>query len=244
MDSAEQCRLLSRVAILASLHALDVEKLAQAVAWTTFAAGEEIIGHLNPSTHVYFLLEGKVRAELNGAHGRTLAVRSLRAGDHFGEIAALTGSPRSARVVAETSTLLAECPASTFLALMDANAGVARAVAASLARTVIGVTDRMFELASLEVRFRVYAELLRLSRHAEPAGDNAVLIRDAPTHEMIAAAIGAQREAVTRELRHLAASGLIRQTGRQILITSLSELKDMMRQRAGLTATQLDEWQG
>jgi CRP-like cAMP-binding protein len=243
MELAEQSRLLQSVAVLSDLPAAELEKLAAIVVWQRVGPGEEVISHLNLSAQVYFVADGVFRAEMTTAQGRTVAIRKLGPGSHFGEIAALTGAPRSLRIVADGEGLLAECPAAEFLDLMQNQPGFARAIAASLARTVVLLTDRLFELAALEVRFRVYAELLRLARSGECV-DGGVLIRDAPTHEMIAAAIGAQREAVTRELRHLAGEGIVRQRRREITITDPDRLKQMVRRRAGVTSTQLDDWGG
>jgi CRP-like cAMP-binding protein len=243
VDLDEQCRLLGSVTILSSLPASTLKELAQRAVWRAVISGEEVIPHLNNSTHVCFVARGNFRAEMTTAYGRTIAIRKLKAPAHFGEIAALTGAPRSVRIVADSNGLVAECPAATFLELMRDNADVARAIAVSLARNVVLLTDRLFELAALEVRFRLYAELLRLA-HDGAASDGGVVIFDAPTHEMIAAAIGAQREAVTRELRHLVADGVLKQGRREITIVDLERLRQMVRQRAGLTSTQLDDWQG
>jgi CRP-like cAMP-binding protein len=243
MDLDEQCRLLKVVTILSSLPVLELRQLAESVHWREVADGEEIIPHLNVSTQVYFVARGFFRAEMTTAYGRTVAIRRLKAGAHFGEIATLTGAPRSVRIVADGDGLLAACPAPVFLELMRSNPDVAREIAAALARNVVSLTDRLFELAALEVRFRVYAELLRLARGGARI-DGGVVIRDAPTHEMIAAAIGAQREAVTREFRHLVAEGVLKQGRREITILELERLRQLVRQRAGPTATQLEDWSG
>jgi CRP/FNR family cyclic AMP-dependent transcriptional regulator len=125
---------------------------------------------------------------------------------------------------------------------MRTNARFAEAIAVSLARNVVLLTDRLFELAALEVRFRLYAELLRLARNGE-ATDGGVLIRDAPTHETLASTIGAQREAVTREMSYLTAENIMVAWKREVLITDMQRLQEMVRQRAGLTASQIADWQ-
>ena len=47
------------------------------------------------------------------------ALSAMGAGDFFGEIAAITGSPRTANVVAEEQTELMQVPGTTLKALMD-----------------------------------------------------------------------------------------------------------------------------
>ena len=86
-----------------------------------------------------------------------------------------------------------------------------------------------------------HGELLAVVRGGEQTPEG-VLIRKAPTHEMIAAAIGAQREAVNRELRYLAGEGVIKQNRREIVVLNMERLREMVQKRAGLTATQVVDW--
>lgn len=241
-DTAEQRTLLRTAAVLACLSDAELDELLPRTSWIRIRRGEELLSHLTSSAQVYFLIQGVLRAQITTPHGKTVAIRKLLSGAHIGEIAALTGSPRSVSVVAETDALVAEWSAETFRQAMQRNALFAEAIAASLARTVVTLTDRLFEIAALEVRFRLYAELLRLARCGEVT-DSGLLIRDAPTHEMIAASIGAQREAVTRELGYLASENIIAHGRQELLIKDSERLQDMVRQRAGLTASQVLDWQ-
>lgn len=241
MNAADARNLLRKVKILAALSDEDLDALAGAVTWRPVQADEEVVSHLDRGTQVFFAVDGEFRARLETAIGRQVAFRQLPAGSHFGEIAALTNTPRSLGITAEMEGLLAECPADAFLALMARNGAFATAVAAHLARTVVALTDRVFELAALEVRFRIYAELLRLAAGGEHTSEG-VLIHRAPTHEAIAATIGAQREAVTRELRALASEGLLRQTKREIVIHDIERLRELVRRRAGHTTSEAVDW--
>lgn len=241
MDAIQARANLRKVKILASLSDEDLDALAAALTWRTVRAGEQIVSHLDSGTEIYFAVEGAFRARLEAASGRQVAIRQLSAGSHFGEIAALMQTPRSLAVTAESEGLIAECPADAFLALMARNGSFATAVAAHLARMVVALTDRVFELAALEVRFRIYAELLRLASGGEQTGEG-VRVRNAPTHETIAATVGAQREAVTRELRTLAGEGLLRQNKREILILDIERLRDLVLRRAGHMTSEAVDW--
>jgi hypothetical protein len=48
---------------------------------------------------------------------------------------------------------------------------------------------------------------------------------------------------VTREMSYLTTENIIVSSRRELLITDMQRLKDMVRQRAGITATQLVDWQ-
>ncbi len=242
MDSPQNAaQLLRKVKALAGLDETTLTQLAAELEWRSFKAREIIVRHLERASDVYFVIEGACSARLETPRGRLVPIRKLEAGDHFGELAALAGAPRSVSVDALTDGVLARCPEATFQRLVETNAVFANAIAARLARTVISLTDRLYEFAALEVRFRLYSELLRLARAGRQDPDG-VVIEDAPTHEALAAAIGAQREHVTRELGLLASEGVIRQARPSLIICDIVKLRDLVQRRGGVTASLWLDW--
>jgi MFS family permease len=82
------------------------------------APGEAIVKAGDPSDAAFFVLGGKAVAGVPDADGyRSLA--AMGPGDFFGEIAALTGSPRTANVIAEEETEVLEVPSATLKSVMD-----------------------------------------------------------------------------------------------------------------------------
>lgn len=241
MQATELRDRLRKVKVLADLPDDDLDALGAAVRWRNVLAGEQVVSHLDSGTDVFFAAQGAFKARLEAANGRQVAIRQLPEGSHFGELAALMGTPRSLAIHAVTDGLLAECPAETFLALMNRNGAFATAIASHLGRTVVALTDRVFELAALEVRFRIYTELLRIAASGEQTSEG-ILIRDAPTHEAIASGVGAQREAVTRELRMLAGEGVLRQTKRELLLLDIERLREHVLRRAGHMTSEAVDW--
>lgn len=65
-----------------------------------FESGTTIIGLGEEGDALYVLLDGEVEVRIKGDDGRTRFTRHLRQGDIFGEMAVLTGEPRTADVVA------------------------------------------------------------------------------------------------------------------------------------------------
>jgi MFS transporter, DHA3 family, macrolide efflux protein len=72
-----------------------------------------------PSNAAYFVLSGRAVAGIPGDGGEVRSLSTMGAGDFFGEIAALTGSPRTADVMAEEFTDLLEVPATTLRELRE-----------------------------------------------------------------------------------------------------------------------------
>ena len=80
-------------------------------------AGTRIVEHGDAASSAYFILDGSTTAGVpvdDGFRG----LSTMAAGDFFGEIAALTGSLRTADVVADVDTTLLEVPAAALRATM------------------------------------------------------------------------------------------------------------------------------
>jgi MFS family permease len=80
--------------------------------------GEAIVKVGDPGDAAFFVLDGKVVAGIP-EEGGFRALSSMGPGDFFGEIAALTGSPRTANVVADERTDLLEVPKASLQELLE-----------------------------------------------------------------------------------------------------------------------------
>src|SRR5688572_11149976 len=80
-------------------------------------AGTRVVEHGDVASSAYFILEGSATAGIPDEDGYR-GLSTMEAGDFFGEIAALTGSPRTADVVADTDLTLMEVPAEALRAVM------------------------------------------------------------------------------------------------------------------------------
>ena len=205
--------MLEVIEIFASVLPGDLETLPKRFRWKRYGADQQIISHLDESTDVFLVIEGTVRVIVYSPAGKEVTFRDIAAGKYFGELAAIDGLPRSATVTALTDSLIACMSAEIFWGVLRTYPNVAALVLKQLAGSVRALTERVFEFSALAVRNRVHAELLRLAHH-HMVGDNAAMIRPAPTHAELASRISTHREAVTRELNHLSRDGLVeRQPG-------------------------------
>jgi CRP-like cAMP-binding protein len=81
--------------------------------------GSRLVTHGDKATAAYFILEGEAAAGIPEADGGYRGLSTMGAGDFFGEIAALTGSPRTADVVATQPSTLLEVPAEALRSVME-----------------------------------------------------------------------------------------------------------------------------
>ena len=74
----------------------------------TFAAGDVIVTEREPGQSLFILISGRVKVFVRNPSGRNYSVAQLRGGDFFGEIASLSGRPRTATIVAAAITDILE----------------------------------------------------------------------------------------------------------------------------------------
>jgi MFS family permease len=80
-------------------------------------AGTRVLEHGDVADSAYFIVEGRATAGIPDEDGYR-GLTTMEPGDFFGEIAALTGSPRTADVVADTDLTLMEVPAEALRGIM------------------------------------------------------------------------------------------------------------------------------
>jgi CRP-like cAMP-binding protein len=105
---ADVDRLVGRVATFAPLTRPQRESLIRGAHILDVPDGARIVARGETASSAYFILDGEAVAVLPEADGGYRALSTMTAGHFFGEIAALTGSTRTADVVATQPTELLE----------------------------------------------------------------------------------------------------------------------------------------
>lgn len=223
---------LQRVTLLQGLSADRLDQLAQRCQWKSLAAGTPVLLRSEHNSDVYFLVSGALRVTSYAANGRQVTFRDPQEGDHFGDIAAIDGQPRSADVVTLTPTVVASLDRDAFLELLRDEPVVALRVMRGLTALVRQLSDRVIDLSSLGVQNRVHAELLRLARLAGVV-DNAARLEPVPTHAELASRISTNREQVTRELNALRRDGLLLKDGRALVVPDVARLAALVAEVRG-----------
>lgn len=195
-------------------------------AWRQVAADEQVFDKENDTQDVYFVVTGGVRILTAGPDDREVALADVPAGNYFGELAAIDGMRRSARVVATAPSVLAQLPSLDFLALMRRHPEVAMRVLNRLSRVIRSLDSRVTELSTKNDKQRVYGQLLRLAQ--SDAGDpDARLIPDLPNHREIAAWTGTSKDVVAQAIGELARQGVVRRRGMGLLIPHWRHLVEL-----------------
>jgi CRP-like cAMP-binding protein len=223
---------LRQIALLEGLSDQRLDLLAQQCLWHSVEAGKPLLLRAEQQGDLFLLVSGRVRVTTYSANGRQVTFRDSEAGEHFGDIAAIDGGPRSADVVTLEPSVVASLDRAAFMTLLHDEPLVAQRVMLRLVSLVRQLSERVIDLSTLGVQNRLHAELLRLARTAGIDGNQARL-EPAPKHAALASQISTNREQVTRELNVLVRSGVLRKDDKALLVADIARLEAMVSQVRG-----------
>ena len=115
---ADVDRLVGRVATFGQLARAQRESLIRGAHVLDVPDGARIVARGDAASSAYFILDGEAVALLPEPDGGYRALSTMTVGHFFGEIAALTGSPRTADVVATQPSELLEVSAEGLRSIM------------------------------------------------------------------------------------------------------------------------------
>ncbi len=221
--AASPAATLARHPFFAGASPEVLSRLAGYARWIDADPDQMIIDFEDLTTDVYFIVQGHVRVLLQTANGeRTQILEDFAAGELIGEMAAIDGVPRSARIEALVRTQMCALPARPFIDAVFASREIGLRLMGALAERIRKQNRRLIEMTALPIRLRLTAELLRLSR---PKPDGSRVLSPIPTQEELASRVGARRETVSRELSAMSEGGWLRRTRVSIVLPDPAALQ-------------------
>jgi len=223
---------LSGVVLLSDLSESELEKLEQQCSWRHYSSQEQIIDRQSETTDIFFIAEGRVRIVNYSLSGREITFDELNQGEHFGELAAIDGQPRSASVMAMNNCQVASLSQDRFRAIVEEHPKMALRLMEDLAGMVRSSTERIMDLSTLAANNRVQAEVLRQAREFSE-DDICAIIKPIPVHGDIASRVSTTRETVARVMNDLARQGIVERRKDALVIENIEQLSEMVEEVRG-----------
>lgn len=205
--------MLKQVSLFSGLDQTDLDVIELQTKVKRYRKHTVIIERGDESSSLYLLLSGRVKVYVADEGGKEIVLCELGPGDHFGELALVSESARTASVMALTdceARLLTKVAFQQFLAERPS---VALQLIRNLARRVSVLTGEVSDLALLSVYGRV-AKVL--TEHAVEEDGRTITPR--LTQQLIADRVGCSREMVSRILTDLKTGGYISTEGKRIVL--------------------------
>lgn len=175
--------------------------------------GQVLFSRDDPGDAAYVVRRGTIAISLETADGRELVINEMRAGDCFGELALITGEPRSASAVASEPSELIVIPRAEFMAGLERDPRLMRRVLELVSRRLSATSNRESALAFSDAPARLAGALLEMERRQPAVG---YLVS---SQEELAQRIGVTRQSVVKILGQWRRQGwIITGRGRIILL--------------------------
>ena len=211
---------LAACRLFAGLDERTLDLLTAALRSRRFRRDEVIFHTDDPSDSLFVVVSGTVKITLSADDGTEPAIlTTIGPGGFFGELALLDGAPRSATAVAMEAVETLVLRRDAFGRLVDSEAGLRRALLATLASEIRRLTAQVEDLHFLDLPGRLARHLLRVMASGDdslPAGE--VRLPWPYTQGELAGMIGGSRQSVNRLLADFVAQGLLRFDGDDLVI--------------------------
>jgi CRP/FNR family transcriptional regulator, cyclic AMP receptor protein len=190
---------------------LEFSRFDRRCTWRHYNGEEVVVDYEDETSDVYFIISGEVRVLIRTAAGKEIILGEIKAGQFFGEMAAIDGAKRSANVTALTNSEVCIMPTTVFREMIFSSQTICERILRLLTGRVRELNARLTEHSIFDLKHRLYSEILRMARPRQGRPDQRT-VTPPPLHHVLAARIGCRREQVTRELSAMADEGLIEKT--------------------------------
>lgn len=183
-----------------------------------YPAKSIIIKEGDPSTELYYIIEGSVSVIVEDIKGREIVLAYLNPGDFFGEIGLFDDQhKRSAFVRAKTKCEIAKVSYEHLKSLQSIFPAILFNIASQLAIRLRKTSRKVSDLAFTDVQGRVARTLLELCKEPDamthPDGMQIKI-----TRQELGRIVGCSREMVGRVLKSLEENHLITASGKTIVV--------------------------
>jgi CRP/FNR family cyclic AMP-dependent transcriptional regulator len=206
--------MLNQVELFAGLSQAQLDRLTERAASRSYPKGAIVINEGDEAGTLFIVQTGTVKVYLSDENGREVILSTLGPGEHFGELALLDDTPRSASVATCEPCKLLLVQKSALRELIVSEPEASLLMLRGMAKRIRRLTDNVRTLALLDVFGRLVHTLEELSVEK----DGMRVIEPRPTQQDIASRIGASREMVSRILTDLTRGGYIALEDKRIVI--------------------------
>ncbi len=195
----------------------DMEEFLKVSHRRKFPKGSTIIYAGEKSDSIYYIIQGSVTVIIEDDAGHEIIVAYLNSGDFFGEMGLFGDNKRSAWIKAKTDCEVAELGYTQFGELSERDSAILYKIAGQLVDRLNRTTQKVGDLAFLDVTGRVARTLLDLCNEPDamthPDG-----MQIKVTRQEIGRLVGCSREMVGRVLKTLEDQGLVSVKGKTMVV--------------------------
>ena len=217
-------KALAQVPLFRRVGARELEQLGGIAKQEDFQANTIVFFQGDRADKLYVILSGAAKVSLRASDGKEKIIRTLGAGEIFGELTLLDGRERSATVETIELTEMLSISHRDFHVLATANPEILWQVMEVLCERVRGLSEETLNLAFEEVPYRIVQALNELvEKYGKPRPDGRITLKTTPAD--LGQRVGADRQESNRVLKLLNKRGLVELDVDELVIPDAQALK-------------------
>jgi CRP-like cAMP-binding protein len=209
---------LRKIPLLEGVPSAKLAELAGAVEIREIARRQVIYLPGDPGDRVFFINGGRVKCSKVTRDGKELTLAYRGAGQMFGELCVIDGSPRDEMAEAMKNAIITELPREQFQELMLSDAQLAFNFACIVGERRRQIETKLEHLVFRDVQAKLAALLLELSEEYGVECEDGMQIGLKITHQEMANLIGSTRETISLTLAQFKKKGLLDLNGRTVVL--------------------------
>jgi CRP/FNR family cyclic AMP-dependent transcriptional regulator len=196
----------------------EIEAMIAASKHYRVAPREMIVNRGEIPTDIFFIIRGSVAVMVEHEDGHELIISYLGPGEFFGELGLFSDTAlRSAWISARTECELVRIEYQRFKVMLRADPELLMQLTGQLAQRLRNTSEKLGDLAFLDVTGRVASTLLQLCQDSQAiTHPDGMLLRI--TRQELGRLVNCSRQMATRVLQTLEAQGLIKVEGKSIIV--------------------------
>lgn len=189
----------------------------------TYASKTLVVNEGDGDDCVYFILDGEVKITSVSVSGSEVWHNTHTAGWTFGEMAAISGNPRSANVTTTKKTKIASLSQHHFIDILSKNPEISMVFLKDMVRRLGVATHLTHELVVKRVSTRLARELLNRAP-SSPNTNKEYPLTSKDSISEIARFLNVKRETISRIITIFESQGIVRRQNRKLIITNRKAL--------------------
>lgn len=224
MRNIASLELLKTQHLLKGLEEPLLEELRQDIRFQEFKKNEYILHKGGIGDSLLLLFTGRLQVISLSEEGKEVGLNFIEAGDYFGEIAIIDGGPRSAAVIASTTSVVGFLPKPKALHLFHHHPLIAERILNRLCQIIRQETQYRTNIGSSKAYTRIYSVLFGKTANtsqlptAPTQNKKPLAVENLPNQQSIAIMANVSRETVSRALQALIKAGIIQKDTKRIVI--------------------------
>lgn len=219
---------LARTPPFSGLPAEELSRLLPYARLRRYEKGEIVFREGDPPERFHAIASGRVKVVKFAPFGKELILEIFGPGDPFGAVAVYEGRPFPASAVALEQTDVLSLSRSDFFALMAKHPEIARGLLLGLTRRLIELTQKLAQLSSGGVEYRLAALFLKLADRMGRPETEGTVIPLALSRQDIADMVGTTIETAIRVMSRWNRDGVVRTERSSFLIANRQALEKIV----------------